>query len=92
MEMKPLDNGMKYALIFTDSIHTQPHVHGYSDKERRDNVYMEYIETGKLTISDENLDGVSQTLEPVYVARMDFVDGAVNNTKVIEELGGLSNE
>jgi len=92
MNMKPLDNGMKYALLFTDSIHKQPHVHGYTDKERRDNAYMEFIETGKLTISDANLGGATQTLEPVYVARMDIVDGTVNNTKVVKEIGGLSDE
>jgi hypothetical protein len=90
MEMKPMAKDLPFALMFTDSIHRMPHVHGYADEESRDAAYQQFIELGTLTIRDDNLGGIKRTIEPVYVTRMNMVDGTVNYTKVYEDIDGLA--
>jgi hypothetical protein len=90
MEMKPMAKDLPFALMFTDSINRVPHVHGYADEESRDAAYEQFIETGTLTIRDDNLGGIQRTVHPVYVVRMNMVDGTVNHSKVFEEINGLA--
>jgi hypothetical protein len=89
MEMKPMPKNLPFAIMFTESINKMPHVHGYAYKEDRDAVYESFVETGRITIRDDNLGGIEREVEPVYVARMDFVDGTVNMTKVKENIEEL---
>lgn len=92
MQMKVMSDHFKYALMFTEFLHKKPHVQGYADEESRDNAYEQFCNTGEMVIRDDNLGGVQRTVKPVYVARMNFVDGTVNYTKAIENIEKLREE
>ncbi|MDC3413930.1 hypothetical protein [Terrihalobacillus insolitus] len=88
MPMKPIENKLKYCLVFTTALDEKPSIHGYANEAERDQMFEAFQQTGRITINDENL-GVNQTIEPVYVARFDMIDGVVNDLKVKRELDGL---
>lgn len=81
MEMKPMYDQLPYIIVYGMSFEERPYIHGYALPMEREQAYMNYVETGVLYLWDAEL-GIEQKVEPIYVSRMDFVDGMVNVTKV----------